>query len=88
MLSLAVFTASLLVKSLDSSVLRSSTNSQLRSQGDITNTTNSHAYKKTKKAYTFPYKDGSVHLDDLRVQKRLHTSMITLRRSTTEHSQG
>ena len=35
MLSLAFFTGSLLVKSLDSSVLRSSANSQLRSLGDI-----------------------------------------------------
>ena len=55
MLSLAFFTGSLLVKSLDSHVLRSSTNSQLRSLGDITNTINLHARKNTKNknnAYT------------------------------------
>ena len=43
MLSLAFFTVSVLVKFLDSSVLHSSANSQLRSLGDITNTTSLHA---------------------------------------------
>ena len=56
MLSLAVFTVSLLEKSLDSSVLRSSANSQLHSLGDITNTINLHAHKNThKKKQTHTY---------------------------------
>ena len=73
MLSLAVFTVSLLVNSLDSSVLLSSAYSQRRSLGKITNTTNLHARKnKTKHIIVVSRAESCAEL-----RSRLHGYLTT-----------